>query len=357
MKKTVVVAMSGGVDSAVAAALLKEQKYEVIGITMCFFVKQPSPRKNKPTCCGIENIEDARRVAAKLDIRHYVLSMKVPLEKYVIDNFCSEYLRGRTPNPCVRCNQFIKFDSLLKKAFLLKADFLATGHYAKIMHLKGLFSLKKAKDRLKDQSYFLYRINQKQLKHIIFPLGDILKSQARDFAHKFGLPVALKSESQEICFLPDNNYRDFLAQRCANKIKPGNIVDKEARIIGRHKGIAFYTLGQRQGLGVALGYPAYVIGIDLRKNTVMLGPKEDACAKSFLVKDVNFIDRPFKKKVALNVRIRYNHREAPAEIIPQSNKLKVYFKKSQFAITPGQSAVFYEKDEVRGGGIIERVIE
>ncbi len=363
MKERIVVAMSGGVDSSVAAALLKEQGYEVIGITMCFSAaggsasggNLPESARKRATCCGPQGIEDARRVAHKLDIKHYVINMQKDLEKWVIKNFVYEYLRGRTPNPCVRCNQYLKFDILLKKAFSLDAKFLATGHYARISR-RTIYLLKKAKDLNKDQSYFLYRLDQKQLKHILFPLGNYAKDEIRNLARKFNLAVADKLGSQEICFLPDADYRSFLKARIKKGIKPGFVVDMEGKILGRHKGIAFYTIGQREGLGIAMGYPVYIIKIDPKNNQITVGKKEDAFKKEFIAREPSFIPRPIKKKVAMKVRIRYNHKEAQAEIIPFEDKIKVKFKKPQFAITPGQSAVFYDKDIVLGGGIIDEVL-
>jgi len=368
MKERVVVAMSGGVDSSVAATLLQKEGYEVIGITMCFALAD-SLRK-KPTCCGIQAIEDSLRVCHKLGIRHYVLNMQKELEEYVIKDFCQEYLRGRTPNPCVRCNQYLKFGALLKKAFSLDAKFLATGHYARIEKAQysirntQYYLLKKAKDKLKDQSYFLYRLGQSQLKHILFPLGNYTKAQVRGLAKKFALPVADKLASQEICFLPDADYRGFLIHRLAGAsktkmgtdIKSGLIVDKQGNILGQHKGIAFYTIGQREGLGIAWGYPLYITHIDSKKNQITMGTKEDALKKEFLVKEPHFILKPIKKKVEVRARIRYNHKEALAEIMPAGNKIKVKFKKPQFAIAPGQSAVFYDRDTLVGGGIIHKVI-
>lgn len=366
MRKLVAIAMSGGVDSSVAAALLKKQGYEVIGITMCFNLSDPL--KKRPICCGMQGIEDAARVCHKLGIRHYVLNMQKELEEYVIKDFCQEYLKGRTPNPCVRCNRYLKFDVLLKKALSFDAKYLATGHYARIetqntKHKAQNFLLKKAKDKTKDQSYFLYRLTQKQLRHIIFPLGDLLKTEVRELAGKFGLPVADKLASQEICFLPDNDYRRFLLHRLSQisktqivtDIRPGLIVDTQGNILGQHKGIAFYTIGQREGLGIAKGYPIYITKIDFQKNRIIVGKKEDVYKSEFLIKESHFILRPIKKKVAVKVRIRYNHKQALAYVEPLGNKIKVSFRKPQFAITPGQSAVFYDKDIVLGGGIIEKV--
>jgi len=351
----VVIAMSGGVDSSVAAALLKEQGYEVIGITMCFNLTDSGGRR--PLCCGPQGIEDARRVAHKLNIRHYVLNMQKALAEHVIKDFCQEYVKGRTPNPCVRCNQFLKFDILLKKAIALEAKFLATGHYARVIKRGRYYQLKKARDLFKDQSYFLYRLNQKQLKHILFPLADYTKNEVRKLAREFNLSVADKLASQEICFLPSADYRAFLKSHIPLAITPGLIVDKQGNMLGRHRGIAFYTIGQRQGLGIAKGYPLYITGIDPKNNQITVGNKEDAKKREFLVKETHFISEPIKKKVVVRVRIRYNHKEVPAEVLPIKNKMAVKFRKAEFAVTPGQSAVFYDRDVVLGGGIIERVLD
>jgi len=366
MKERVVVAMSGGVDSSVAAALLKNQGYEVIGITMCFNL--PDSTTKRPSCCGIQGIEDARKVAHKLGIKHYVLNFNKILEEKVIKEFCVEYLKGRTPNPCVRCNQYIKFGALLKKALSLDAKYLVTGHYARIERVTSQepgvrsYLLKKAKDVKKDQSYFLYRLSQSQLKHILFPLGNYTKEEVRKIARDFVLPVADKLASQEICFLPDADYRRFLKAQIGSAfggktdIKPGPVIDKENNILGQHKGVAFYTIGQREGLGIAKGYPLYVIKINPKDNSIVVGRKEDVYADEFLLRDKHFILPSLKKKVALKVRIRYNHPEAPAKLTFLGEKIRVKFKKPQFAVTPGQSAVFYDKDVVFGGGIIDRVL-
>jgi tRNA-specific 2-thiouridylase len=302
-------------------------------------------------------------VAHKLEIKHYVLNFSSVLKEKVIKDFCQEYLRGRTPNPCVRCNQYIKFNALFKKTFSWDAEFLATGHYARVKRVQSTeyrvqkYILKKAKDLHKDQSYFLYRLNQKQLRHILFPIGDYTKDEIRKMAQEFALPVADKLASQEICFLPHSDYRSFLKMRIKTQIKPGPIQDREGNILGQHKGIAFYTIGQREGLGIAKGHPLYVIKINPKNNSITVGKKEEVYADEFLIKDAHFILKPKKKKVALRVRIRYNHPEAPARVIFFQDKIKIKFEKPQFAITPGQSAVFYDKDTVLGGGIIDRVVQ
>ena len=353
MKKFVAVAMSGGVDSSVAAALLKKQGHEVVGLTMCFNLAEKDGKR--PSCCGLTGIEDARRVCQKLGIRHYVINLDKDFSRDVIQNFYQEYLNGRTPNPCVRCNQFIKFGILLKKALNLGAKFLATGHYARIVKSKQGYLLKKAKDLKKDQSYFLYRLNQQELKHIIFPLGNFTKPQIRKMAADFGLSVAEKKDSQEICFLPDGKHGDLIKAKGLNKVKPGDLIDKDGNILGQHQGIPFYTIGQRHGLGVAKGYPLYVTQINAKDNRIIVGTRQDAYASEFTIKEGHFLSKPFKKKVEIKVRIRYNHKEVPAVVYPAKEKLKIIFKKPQFAITPGQSAVCYDRDTVLGGGIIQKV--
>jgi tRNA-specific 2-thiouridylase len=361
----VVVAMSGGVDSAVAAALLKKEGYEVIGITMCFNVRAAA--RKKPSCCGIDGIEDAKMIAGRLGIPHYVLNFAQPLKEKVVEDFCLEYLRGRTPNPCVRCNRYLKFGALLKKAGELGADYLATGHYARIGYDSKYkrYLLRKGKDNKKEQSYFLYAIPKKLLSKVLMPLGDFTKEKAREIARDFRLPVAYKPGSQEICFI-DHDYRDFLRQQLRHNpklrqhpnLQPGPIKDKLGKILGRHQGIAFYTIGQREGLGIALGYPAYVINIDARSNSLIVGRQQNILSGGLIAKRLNFLAVDgLSKSIEVKVKIRYNHQEAKARLIPfKKDKVKVMFNQAQRAITPGQSAVFYSGDIVIGGGIIEQNI-
>jgi len=292
-----------------------------------------------------------------LGIRHYVLNLNKDFYQKVIQNFYQEYLVGRTPNPCVRCNQFIKFGILLKKAINLGVEFLATGHYARIVKSSRGYLLKKARDSKKDQSYFLYALTQAQLKHVIFPLGNFTKPKVRQLAADFGLKVATKQDSQEICFLPDGKYGDFIKAKGQGTVKPGNFIDKNGNILGLHRGVAFYTIGQRHGLGVAAGYPLYVTQINARKNQVILGKRAQVYKKEFFIKQGHFLGKVPKKKIEIKVRIRYNHPEASAIVYPGKARQKVIFKQPQFAVTPGQSAVFYNQDTVLGGGIIQKVTD
>jgi tRNA-specific 2-thiouridylase len=355
MKERVVVGMSGGVDSSVAAALLIQAGYEVIGLTLRLDAFTRSKIRGGGSFSSI--LEDSIKVAKKLGIKHHILNPASDFRKNVVLDFCREYLKGRTPNPCVKCNRYIKFETLLKKASCLGARFVATGHYCRILKQQDRYLLKKAKDRTKDQSYFLYRLTQSQLKHILFPLGSYTKIQVRAKAKELSLPVFDKPESQDICFLKNIDYRRFIKAQMIADIKPGPILDNEGKVLGKHKGIPFYTIGQRQGLGIALGYPAHVSVIDPKNNRITVGPKKDCYKKEFLVKKVNFISSPVKKKIAVRVRIRYNHQEGQASIMPEHNKIRVRFARPQFAITCGQSAVFYDGDIVLGGGIIDKVIE
>lgn len=339
--KRVAVAMSGGVDSSVACAILKYQGFDVIGVTVHFDLLDK------------QAVENARRVADFLRIRHRVLDLTSILEEKVIDNFTQEYLAGRTPNPCLRCNKYIKFGVLLKQVLFWDCDFLATGHYAGRLKSKEGFLLKKAKDKNKDQSYFLYRLSQRQLTHLLFPLGDLTKREVLKIAKRLNLPAAHSKESQEICFLSGRDYRGFLKKRISAGIKPGKVLDKAGNLLGQHRGIPFYTIGQREGLNIALGYRAYVTRIDAVKNQIILGRLKDAYGREFRVIQPNFILKHFKKRVVYRVKIRYNHQEAEAEISPQGRNFRVRFRHPQFAITPGQSAVFYDRDIVIGGGIIK----
>ncbi len=344
----VVVAMSGGVDSSVAAAFLKEQGHEVIGITMQVW---PS-KKSFGGCCSLEAVNDAKRVADQLGIPHYTLNFRDVFKDKVIDNFIEEYKNGRTPNPCIRCNQFIKFDHLWRKARELGARFVATGHYARIVN----FKLLKGKDPKKDQAYVLYMMNQESLAHSLFPLGDLTKDEVRKMAKDLGLPVAEKEESQEICFVEDDDYGRFLKEVYPEAVKPGPILDRDGNILGMHGGIAFYTLGQRKGIGAHKGLPKYVIQIDREKNAIVIGGQEDTLGNEVAAGQVNYVSGEAPSApLDVTAKIRYNSPEAKAVLYPLGEgKAKVEFKQPQRAITPGQSVVFYKGDEVIGGGIISK---
>ncbi|MBN1384766.1 MAG: tRNA 2-thiouridine(34) synthase MnmA [Elusimicrobia bacterium] len=352
-KKRIVVAMSGGVDSSTAACLLLNQGYDVIGVSMRLF----SPEKISDSgCCGVQGIDDAKSVAQKIGIPFYALDYEKEFEKKVISYFCKEYENGRTPNPCVVCNEEMKFGILLKKAESLGADYIATGHYARIGYDKSnkRYFLKKGKDKSKDQSYFLFSLSQEQLSRTLFPLGNYTKNEIRQLAKKFGLRIHDKPASQEICFVEDANYREFIRTRInANKTKPGIIVDTKGNIMGKHKGIAFYTIGQREGIG-SYGKPFYVVAIDSGKNKIVIGEKDEVFSDSLIAEDINWID-PIRAGIGVRVKakIRYQHSEADAVVSHlNNNRVKVRFAKPQRAITPGQAVVFYKGDKVIGGGWI-----
>lgn len=346
----VAVAMSGGVDSSVAAALMLEQGYQVEGLTMDF--NASSGRKARWSCSA-DAIDDARRVARLLNIPHATVPVRADIERRVIRDFMDEYAAGRTPNPCVRCNAFVKFGVLLDNALKRGARFLVTGHYARVVRARRGFLLKTGRDRVKDQSYFLYRLKQSQLAHVLFPLGGLTKAMVREHARRFSLPVAEKPGSQEICFLSGEDYRAFLRRSgAATTGRRGDIVDSCGNVLGRHQGLVHYTIGQRGGLGIARGYPLYVIGLDAGSDRVVVGSRDEACRKECLVRGVHWIGASPKKTIVAAVKIRYNHVQDAATIFPRGKTARVVFRRPQFAITPGQSAVFYSGETVLGGGII-----
>ncbi|MGI6226768.1 MAG: tRNA 2-thiouridine(34) synthase MnmA [Peptococcales bacterium] len=361
-KGTVVVGMSGGVDSSVAAYLLKEQGYNVIGVTMQIWpADQEDMKENVGGCCSLSAVDDARRVADKLDIPFYVMNFRDLFEIEVIDYFTQEYLKGRTPNPCIACNKKIKFEGFLTKARTLGADFVATGHYAQLFfdENKQRYILKKAKDQLKDQTYALYNFTQEQMAHTLLPLGNYEKPQIREIAANIGLRVANKPDSQEICFVPDNNYKNFIENRVGSeKFKPGPFLDTEGNRVGTHEGLANYTVGQRKGLGLALGYPVYVISLDVEKNAVIVGKDEEVFKKQLIANNNNYIlfDR-LESEIQVEAKIRYSARPALATLKPLKNgEVLVNFKEAQRAITPGQAVVYYQGDYVVGGGTIVKGI-
>jgi len=355
------VAMSGGVDSSTAAAVLKKEGYEVIGLTMHLWEQEQSDRGDFSHCCSPEDIRDARRVADQIGIPHYVVNLRQVFKEEVVDYFLSEYLQGRTPNPCLRCNDRIKFKVLLHKAEELGAEVLATGHYAQIEldPAKKRYLLRRGKDRQKDQSYFLFTMTQEQMAKVIFPLGAKAKSEVRQQALELGLRVARKKESQEICFIPDNNYRRFMEARMGKEIsRPGEIVNRQGEVIGRHRGLYSFTIGQRRGLGIASPHPLYVLALDARQNRVLAGKKEELLTESFIARGVNWISfLRLEEKIEAVVQIRYRHPGAPAVISPLGRGgVRVDLKIPQRSVTPGQAAVFYQGDEVLGGGWIEKAL-
>ena len=355
----VMVAMSGGVDSSVTGLILKQQGYQVIGGTMEIFPDYEQPSAEEGGCCSLSAIEDARQIAASLDIPHYTFNLKDIFHNKVIDNFVSEYSRGRTPNPCVICNNEIKFKVLLRKARQIDCDFLATGHYSRIKRVNNRYLLKRGKDKNKDQSYMLYGLTQNQLKHTLFPLGNYQKTEVRKKAQKAGFRIYNKSDSQEICFVVDNDYTRFLDENYPRITRKGPILDFKGNQLGEHQGLHHYTVGQRRGLGISRPYPLYVIELDYENNAVIVGKAEHLYSKGLIAGHVNWIvfDNLDKSR-EVTCKIRYNSPGKPATISPlPDNKVKVIFTKKQRAVTPGQSVVFYQGDLVVGGGLIEKNIE
>jgi tRNA-specific 2-thiouridylase len=351
----VLAALSGGVDSAVAAALLVEAGYEVIAISMLL---AGNSEGHEGGCCSIDDFQDARRVAEQLAIPYYVLNLKEAFRARVIDVFTEEYARGRTPNPCLLCNRDLKFDLLWQRARELEADFVATGHYARIEYdaRRASYQLLRGTDPRKDQSYFLFTLSQAQLARTLFPVGGLTKEEVREKARALGLRVAEKPESQDICFVPDGNYARFIEQRLtAERLKSGEIVDYDGKVMGAHEGIHQFTVGQRRGLGIGgLTEPRYVTHIDASSGRVMVGPKQRLGARGLMAKGVSWTeDQPMEEQLAM-VKIRYRHPALPARIVPQSpERAEVWFEHASPAVTPGQAAVFYDGERVLGGGWIE----
>jgi len=357
-KKSVMIGMSGGVDSSVAAALLLEKGYDVIGVTMQIWPETPEEVKlTEGGCCSLSAVDDARRVANTLGIPYYVLNFKEVFENKVINYFIDEYLKGRTPNPCIACNRHVKFEALLNKAVSMGIDYVATGHYAIIEYNEDRkrYLLRKSVTQAKDQTYALYNLTQEQLSRVLMPIGNFSKDDVRQKAKDLGLNVASKPDSQEICFVDDNNYGRFIEENTDKKIIPGNFVDTKGNVLGKHKGIIHYTVGQRKGLGIALGKPMYVVGLDVENNNVILGEDSEVFGRELIAYDLNFISIDnLEEPMRVKAKIRYSAKEADALIIPiEKDKVKVVFDTPQRAITPGQSVVFYENDIVVGGGIIQ----
>ena len=353
----VVAAMSGGVDSSLAAALLKKEGYQVIGSTFRMWPKEECGSSFGRACCNLEAVTRARAVAADLGIPYYVVDFSEEFKRSVIDYFCEEYLRGRTPNPCVVCNEKIKFGKLLEKARSLGASSVATGHYANSSYDKksGRYLLKEGKDKTKDQSYFLFGLSQDQLKRAVFPLGNLTKTKVRALAKMMKLKTFDTVSSQDICFVQDMDYADYIKNKTGIEIRPGDIVDRLGKVLGRHKGIPFYTIGQRRGLGIAHKEPLYVTGIDIGSNRVIVGEKEDVMKKGLVAERMNWIAvEDIGKPIRVMAKIRYNSKKAKATMTRiGKDSVKVDFDEPQAAPTPGQAVVFYDKDIVIGGGWIK----
>jgi tRNA-specific 2-thiouridylase len=362
MAKKVIVAMSGGVDSSLTAALLQDRGYEVIGVHMrlhALHAETGTPEgrgRLNHGCCSLEDVDDARMVAYELGIPFYVLNFEPEFRKNIINNFVQEYSRGRTPYPCLNCNRYVKFDALLERAEVLGADYLATGHYARIVQdAAGQYHLRRAADRGKDQAYVLYHLNQDALSRLLLPLGEFDKPTVRRMAAEKNLVVADKPDSQEICFIPDNNYRNFLEKVQPGIAQPGPMVNTRGEVVGRHTGLPHYTVGQRKGLGALGAEPHFVLRIDPGSNTLLVGTANELASYSLTADDVHFIagPRPSAPFPAL-VKIRYRAPETPALVTPlDDGRVRVDFDIPQRAVTPGQAVVFYTGDEVLGGGTIE----
>ncbi len=348
-KKKVLAAMSGGVDSSAAACLLKEAGYDVTGVTMCLGIREDGDRTR---CCGLDAIDDAKRVCDQLQIPHFVFDFAGEMRERVINKFTAEYLLGRTPNPCIDCNRFLKFGSLLGKARVMGFDYLATGHYARIEKRDQSWRLLRPKDRNKDQTYFLYQIKEDDLSSLLFPLGLLNKDEVRILAKKAGLHVAQKAESQDICFVTEGSYGKFFQEQKVTALT-GEIVDKAGRLLGRHKGIIYYTIGQRGGLGISAKTPLYVVEIDAVKNKIVVGEKKDLYSAGLIAGDINLLTEELPGKV--EAKIRYRKKPARCSVQKDGDRLKVVFDEAQESITPGQAVVLYRSDEVLGGGVIEEV--
>jgi len=353
MKKALI-AMSGGVDSSLAAKLIKDAGYECMGCTMKLYDNEDIGISKGHTCCSLDDVEDARSVANRLGIPYYVFNFKDDFREKVIARFVDSYENGLTPNPCIECNRFLKFDKLFERARVLGCDYVVTGHYVRIEEKNGEYFLKKALDETKDQSYVLYSMTQEQLAHTLFPLGGMKKTEVRELAEANSFINAAKPDSQDICFVPDGDYASFLERYTGKTYAPGNFIDSEGNVLGTHKGTVRYTIGQRKGLGIAAGKPIYVSEINVKDNTVTLTDEDKLFSDTLTAVDFNWISgRVPESEISCSAKIRYRHKEQPATAYPQADgSVKLVFEQPQRAITPGQAVVLYDGDTVLGGGRI-----
>jgi tRNA-specific 2-thiouridylase len=350
----VVIALSGGVDSGVAATLLVEQGYEVVGAMLRLWVERGPDETRTNRCCTPEAVKRAHRVADLLDIPFYLINAQATFKERVVDVFVAEYAAGRTPSPCIPCNRTVRFGMLLNRALALGADLMATGHYARLRQVDGRRQLLRGRDPLKDQSYFLHTLTQRQLAHVLFPLGELTKEEVRVIARQRGLPVAEQPESQDLCFLADGDYRRFLAEQAPHLFQPGPIRDTSGRVLGQHQGLPAYTIGQRKGLGIGAAEPLYVLAIEPEENALVVGPEEELGRDECLVEEMHYVSGetpadPFRA----TAQIRYRAHPVAATVTPQpQGKASVRFDSPQRDITPGQFLVLYEDNVVLGGGVI-----
>ena len=358
IKDRVLVAMSGGIDSSISALLLKEQGYDIVGITLKTWEYSSTCSTGKETgCCSIDSFNDARDLAVKIGFPHYIIDVQKEFNDLIINDFIQEYMHGRTPNPCVNCNTYIKWEYLLKKANQLNCKHIATGHYAQIKSENGRFYVSKGKDEIKDQSYVLWGLSQESLSKTILPLGQYHKSEIKQLAADRGFKaLSEKRESYEICFVPDNEYRDFLKSRIPKlekTVADGNFIDTKGNILGKHKGFPFYTIGQRKGLDIAVGHPLFVLKIDSLTNTIVLGTKDELLSTELKLEKVNFLKHTtLSSEKEYLTKVRYKDAGTMCTIIQENNSLKIHFLEPVSAISPGQSAVIYEGEDVVAGGVI-----
>lgn len=355
-KGKVVVGMSGGVDSSVAAWLLKEQGYDVIGVTMQIWQDEDNEvQEENGGCCGLSAVDDARRVASSIGIPYYVMNFKQEFQKNVIDYFTEEYLNGRTPNPCIACNRYVKWEALLQRSLSIGADYIATGHYARIDKLpNGRYAIRRSATLAKDQTYALYNLTQEQLAHTLMPVGNYSKDKIREMAEEIGLQVANKPDSQDICFVPDGDYAIFIEENADTPISQGNFVTPDGKILGKHKGIIHYTVGQRKGLGLALGYPAFVLEIRPETDEVVIGTYEESLTHTLRANELNFMSvEDITEPIRVFAKIRYNHKGAWCTVEKTGeDEITCTFDEPIRAVTPGQAVVLYDGEYVLGGGTI-----